>query len=61
VHSINAQGKRETSEDKVHALKPGQSATVQTSVKHTFLVTNVGGKCLGMYQPTEEPSLAVIK
>jgi uncharacterized protein YchJ len=61
ISSLHSPGNRESSEKNKKTLSPGQSANLHTSVKKPFLVTDLSGKCLGMYQPTEEPSLAVIR
>jgi uncharacterized protein YchJ len=61
IRSLDSHGKPSTSEDKKKTLTPGRSANLHTPVMHSFLVTDLTGKSLGIYQPTEEPSLAVIK
>ncbi len=61
VYWLNYEGKRDPSEEQKVTLKPGQSGFRSTYLTHPFLVTDVTGKCLGIYQPAPEPSLAVIK
>jgi len=61
VHWLNYEGKRDPSEDQKQTLKPGQSDARFTYLTHPFMVTAADGKCLGIYQPTREPSLVVVK
>ncbi len=61
IYWLNYQGERDPSENQKETLKPGQSGFRYTYLTHPFLVTDVSGKCLGIYQPTREPSLAVIQ
>jgi hypothetical protein len=61
VYWLNYQGERDPSEDQKLTLKPGQSEFRGTFLTHPFLVADASGKCLGIYQPTREPSLAVIR
>jgi Domain of unknown function (DUF4440)/VHL beta domain len=61
VYWLNYDGKRDPSEEQKETLKPGQSGFRATYLTHPFLVTDVTGKCLGIYQSAPEPSLAVIK
>jgi len=61
VYWLNYEGKRDPSEEQKETLKPGQSGFRFTYLTHPFLVTDVAGKCLGIYQSAPEPSLAVIK
>ena len=61
VHWLNYQGERDPDENQKHTLKPGQSQFVGTFLTHPFLVADASGKCLGIYQPAREPSLAVIR
>jgi len=61
VYWLNFEGKRDASEDQKVTLNPGQSEGRSTYLTHPFLVTDASGKCLGIYLPTPEPSLAVIK
>jgi hypothetical protein len=61
VYWLNYEGKRDPSEEQKETLKPGQSGFRFTYLTHPFLVTDVAGKCLGIYQSVPEPSLAVIK
>lgn len=61
VHWLNYQGERDPDENQKHTLKPGQSQFVGTFPTHPFLVADASGKCLGIYQPAREPSLAVIR
>lgn len=61
VYWLNFEGKRDASEDQKVTLNPGQSEGRSTYLTHPFLVTDASGKCLGIYLPTLEPSLAVIK
>jgi hypothetical protein len=55
------QGERDPSEGQKVTLNPGQSEGRSTYLTHPFLVTDASGKCLGIYLPTPDPSLAVIK
>jgi ketosteroid isomerase-like protein len=61
VYWLNYEGKRDPSEEQKETLKPGQSGFRSTYLTHPFLVSDVTGKCLGIYQSAPEPSLAVIK
>lgn len=61
VYWLNYEGKRDPSEDQRETLNPGQSGIRVTYLTHPFLVTDTAGKCLGIFLPTAEPSLAVIK
>ena len=61
VYWLNYEGKRDPSEEQKETLNPGQSGVRSTYLTHPFLVTDVTGKCLGIYQSLPEPSLAVIK
>jgi uncharacterized protein DUF4440 len=61
VYWLNYEGKRDPSEDQRETIQPGQSGIRITYITHPFLVTDAAGKCLGIYLPTPEPSLAVIK
>jgi hypothetical protein len=61
VYWLNFEGKRDPSESQKVTLNPGQSEGRSTYLTHPFLVTDASGKCLGIYLPTTEPSLAVIK
>jgi len=61
VYWLNFEGKREPSEAQKVTLNPGQSEGRSTYLTHPFLVADAAGKCLGIYLPTPEPSLAVIK
>jgi hypothetical protein len=61
VYWLNYEGSRDSSEDQKVTLQSGQSGVRSTYLTHPFLVTDVTGKCLGIYQPAREPSLAVIK
>jgi hypothetical protein len=61
VYWLNYEGKRDASEEQKEILNPGQSGVRSTYLTHPFLVTDVTGKCLGIYQSLPEPSLAVIK
>jgi hypothetical protein len=61
VYWLNFEGKRDPSESQKTTLNPGQSEGRSTYLTHPFLVTDASGKCLGIYLPTPEPSLAVIK
>jgi len=60
VHWLNYEGKRDSSIDQIETLGPGQSGVRHTYLTHPFIVTDANGKCLGIYQPTREPSLAII-
>ncbi len=42
-------------------LAPSESVARNTFLTHSFVVTDAGGKCLGIYQPMKEPGLVVIK
>ncbi len=61
VHWINYDGKRDPSADQIRTLKPGETRSHSTFLTHPFLVTDASGKCLGIYQPIQEPGLVVIK
>jgi len=61
VYWLNFEGKRDASENQKVTLNPGQSEGRPTYLTHPFLVTDASGKCLGIYLPTPEASLAVIK
>jgi len=61
VYWLNYEGKRDPSEGQKVTLNPGQSEGRSTYLTHPFLVTDASGKCLGIYLPTPEASLAVIK
>jgi len=61
VYWLTYEGSRDSSEDQKVTLQSGQSGVRSTYLTHPFLVTDVTGKCLGIYQPAREPSLAVIK
>jgi ketosteroid isomerase-like protein len=61
VYWLNFDGRRDPSDDQIETIKPGQQGGRMTFVTHPFLVTDASGKCLAIYQPTREPSLAIIK
>jgi Domain of unknown function (DUF4440) len=61
VYWLNYQGERDPTEGQQMTLKAGQSGFRQTFLTHPFLVADASGKCLGIYQPTPEPALAVIR
>ena len=61
INWIDYEGKRDPSEAQRQTLGAGQSGFRYTFLTHPFLATDASGKCLGIYQPTREPSLAVIK
>jgi hypothetical protein len=61
VYWLNYQGERDPSEDQKETLKPGQSGFRLTYLTHPFLIADASGKCMGIYQPTREPSLAMIQ
>ena len=61
IYWINYEGQRDPSEDQKETLAPGQSGVRQTFLTHPFLVTDASGRCLGIYQPAKEPSVAVIR
>lgn len=61
LYWLNYEGQRDPSVEQIETIKAGQSAVRTTYLTHPFLVTDASGKCLGIYQPTREPSLAVIK
>lgn len=61
VYWLNYQGERDPSENQKETLKPGQSGFRYTYLTHPFLIADASGKCLGIYQPTREPSLAIIQ
>lgn len=61
LYWLNFAGERDQGEGQSETLNPGQSTVRTTYLTHPFLLTNAGGKCLGIYLPTREPSLAVIK
>ena len=61
VYWLNYEGKRDPSEQQKETINPGESGFRSTYLTHPFLVTDMTGKCLGIYQSAPEPSLAVIK
>lgn len=61
VHWLNFEGQRDASENQKVTINAGQSEGRSTFLTHPFLVTDASGKCLGIFLPTLEPSLAVIK
>ena len=61
VYWLNYEGERDPSEDQKETLKPGQSGVRSTYLTHPFLIADASGKCMGIYQPTREPSLAIIQ
>lgn len=61
VYWLNYEGKRDPSEGQKVTLNAGQSEGRSTYLTHPFLITDASGKCLGIYLPASEPSLAVIK
>ncbi|HEV7396630.1 MAG TPA: DUF4440 domain-containing protein [Pyrinomonadaceae bacterium] len=61
LYWLNFQGRRDPHEDQISTLKPGQSGQRFTYLTHPFLATDESGKCLGIYLPTREPSLVIIK
>jgi len=61
VYWLNFEGKRDASESQKQMLAPGQTESRGTYMTHPFLVTDASGKCLGIFLPAPEPSLAVIK
>jgi len=62
VYWLNYEGKRDQQGYLTSAPLPaGQSGSRNTFVTHSFVITDESGKCLGIYQPASEASLAVIK
>lgn len=61
VYWLNYEGKRDPTEGQTITIYPGRPLDRPTFLTHPFLVTDAAGKCLGIYLPTPEPSLAVIK
>lgn len=61
LYWINYEGKRDPNKDQQQTLKPGESAVRFTYLTHPFLIADANGKCLGIYQPTREPGIVVIK
>lgn len=61
IYWVNYQGQRDPSEDQRQTLAPGETGFRYTYVSHPFLVADASGKCLGIYQPAKEPSVAIIR
>ncbi len=61
IYWLNYEGKRDPSEEQKIMLKPGQSGFRQTYLTHPFVAADGTGKCLGIYEPRPDPSLAVIQ
>jgi Domain of unknown function (DUF4440) len=61
VYWLNYEGQRDSTENQKVTIGPGQSGFRITFLTHPFLVADADGKCLAIYQPTREPSLAIIR
>lgn len=61
VYWLNYEGQRDPTENQKITIAPGQSGFRITFLTHPFLVTDANGKCLAIYQPIREPSLAIIR
>lgn len=57
---INFEGKPEMTRGQSETLAPHKTSFRYTWVTHPFIVTDAKGACLGIYQPTAEPSIALI-
>lgn len=42
-------------------LSPGGSYVQRTYASHTWVVTDAGGACMGLYQPTVDPSIVIVR
>jgi hypothetical protein len=61
IYWLNYQGERDPTEEQKQSIAAGQSGFRYTYLTHPFLVADASGKCLGIYQPAREPSLAIIR
>lgn len=61
IRWINYDGELDTSRHLINTLLPGKSMVFMTFVTHPFVVTDKAGRCLRIFKPNQEPSLAVIK
>ncbi len=72
VYWLNYEGKRDqrgyflfapypSGQPETVVLAPGKFVSRNTFLTHPFVITDAGGKCLGIYQPMKEPGLVVIK
>jgi hypothetical protein len=61
ITALNYQRTSDESNEEKMSLAPGKSGIFHTHVAQQLLVTTVSGTCLGIYEATEEQSLAVIK
>jgi uncharacterized protein YchJ len=61
ITALNYQAIRDENNEEKMSLVPGKSGIFHTHVGQRLAVTDVSGKCLGVYDATEEQSLAVIK
>jgi ketosteroid isomerase-like protein len=57
---IDFEGKRDTRQDQVAPIAPGQSLDITTYVTHPFVVLDENDQCLGIYQPTHTPGIIVL-
>lgn len=61
VSWINHNGEPDTRETQRVTVQPGKSLPRNTFVTHPYIVTSTQGGCLGIYQPSSEPSLVVVR
>jgi hypothetical protein len=61
ITTLNYHQTRDESKERKISLAPGNSNIFHTHVAQRLAATDVSGKCLGVYDATEEQSLAVIK
>ena len=57
---INFEGKPQLTRGQSETLAPNKTSFRHTWVTHPFIITDSKGTCLGIYQPTAEPSIVVI-
>ena len=58
---INYQGTRDPAADQIGTLRPGQSRILHTYLTHPFVAADTSGRCLAIYQPALEPSVATVR
>ncbi|GAA4458753.1 hypothetical protein GCM10023189_31490 [Nibrella saemangeumensis] len=61
IYWLDWQGKRDPLDSQKAVVQPGQSSFQYSYVTHPFVIADSKGTCLAIYQPSAEPSLAVIK
>jgi len=61
IRWLNYNGELDTHPYLINTILPGTSIVIMTFVTHPFVVTDKTGKCLGIFKPNPEPSLAIIK